>query len=96
LFEPDRRNAKRQMCCPKKACRAALKAARQRRWLEQPRNRDYFRGAEHLERVRAWRRGWRPMRYKTLMAGKPLMPLKIPAPRQRVRYKTPCACKARF
>jgi hypothetical protein len=55
LFEPDRRNAKRQMCCPKKACRAALKAARQRRWLEQPRNRDYFRGAEHLERVRAWR-----------------------------------------
>ena len=37
LFQPDWRNAKRQMCCPKKACRAPLKAARQRRWLRPPR-----------------------------------------------------------
>lgn len=55
LFEPDPRNAKRQKCCPKSACRAALKAARQRRWLERPENRDYFRGTEHVERVRVWR-----------------------------------------
>jgi hypothetical protein len=55
LFEPDARNAKRQKCCPKEACRAALKAARQRRWLEKPHNRDYFRGPVHVERVRAWR-----------------------------------------
>lgn len=55
LFEPDPRNAKRQKCCAKPACRAALKAARQRRWLEKPENQDYFRGPEHIERVRVWR-----------------------------------------
>ena len=55
LFEPDPRNAKRQKCCAKQGCRAALKAARQRRWLEKPQNRDYFRGPEHIERVRVWR-----------------------------------------
>ena len=66
LFEPDRRNAKRQKCCGKSSCRAALKGARQRRWLERPENRDYFHGAAHVERVRVWRaahpgywrRGW--------------------------------------
>jgi hypothetical protein len=55
LFEPDPRNAKRQKCCPRNACRAALKAMRQQRWLEKPQNRDYFRGTEHIERVRLWR-----------------------------------------
>lgn len=55
LFEPDPRNTKRQKCCAKPACRAALKAARQQRWLEKPQNRDYFRGPEHIERVRLWR-----------------------------------------
>jgi hypothetical protein len=55
LFEPDPRNAKRQKCCAKPACRTALKAARQRRWLEKPQNQDYFRGPEHIERVRVWR-----------------------------------------
>ena len=56
LFEPDPRNTKRQKCCPKQTCRAALKAVRQRRWLEKSENQDYFRGPEHIERVRAWRR----------------------------------------
>ena len=55
LFEPDPRSAKRQKCCAKPACRAALKAARQRRWLGKPENQDYFRGPEHIERVRVWR-----------------------------------------
>jgi hypothetical protein len=55
LFEADVRNLGRQKCCGKSACRAALKAARQRRWLERPENRAYFRGAVHVERVRAWR-----------------------------------------
>ncbi len=41
-LEPDLRNAKRQKCWGKPACRAAPKAARQRRWLDQPQNRDYF------------------------------------------------------
>jgi hypothetical protein len=55
LFEADLRNLGRQKCCGKSACRAVLKAARQRRWLERPENREYFRGAVHVERVRAWR-----------------------------------------
>jgi hypothetical protein len=48
-------NRGRQKYCPKRACRAAGKAARQRCWLGKPENRDYFRGPEHVERVRMWR-----------------------------------------
>lgn len=55
LFTADPRNRKRQRYCPKPACKAAGKAARQRRWLAQPRNRDYFCGPEHVQRVREWR-----------------------------------------
>ena len=63
LFEPDVRNRGRQKYCSKQPCRRAGKAARQRRWLHKPENRDYFRGPEHVERVRVWRaahpRYWR-------------------------------------
>jgi hypothetical protein len=55
IFTADARNRGRQKYCPKRPCRAAGKAARQRRWLEQPGNRDYFSGPEHVERVREWR-----------------------------------------
>ena len=55
LFTADARNRKRQKYCAKRTCRAAGKAQRQRRWLAQPRNRDYFRGPEHVQRVREWR-----------------------------------------
>jgi hypothetical protein len=54
-FTVDVRNRGRQKYCPKRQCRAAGKAARQRRWLGKPENRDYFRGPVHVERVRAWR-----------------------------------------
>src|SRR5580658_4475608 len=54
-FTVDVRNRGRQKYCAKKACRAAGKAARQRRWLDQPANQNYFRGPVHVERVRAWR-----------------------------------------
>ena len=54
-FVPDVRNRGRQKYCPKHGCRAAAKAARQRRWREQPQNQDYFRGAWNVERVRQWR-----------------------------------------
>jgi len=37
------------------ACRQASKAASQRRWLAKPQNRDYFKGAENVARVKAWR-----------------------------------------
>lgn len=55
IFMVDARNRGRQKYCPKRACRASGKAARQRRWLGKPENRDYFSGPEHVERVRSWR-----------------------------------------
>lgn len=55
FFIPDHRACRRQKYCGKNDCRKASKAASQRRWLSKPENRDYFRGAEHVERVRRWR-----------------------------------------
>lgn len=55
IFTVDRRNRGRQKYCPMGGCRAAGKAARQRRWLDKPDNQNYFSGPEHVERVRAWR-----------------------------------------
>ncbi len=55
LFRPDPRNRRHQRFCSKPDCRRASKAESQRRWLSKPANRDYFRGPEHVERVRAWR-----------------------------------------
>lgn len=55
LFRPDPRNLRHQRFCSKSSCRGASKAESQRRWLAKPDNRDYFRGPENVERVRAWR-----------------------------------------
>jgi hypothetical protein len=44
IFTAEARNRGRQKYCTKSACRLAAKAARQRRWREQPQNHDYFRG----------------------------------------------------
>src|ERR1035441_4484460 len=55
IFTVDVRNRGRQKYCAKRPCRAAGKAARQRRWLGKPGNQDYFSGPEHVERGRTWR-----------------------------------------
>lgn len=55
ILPADVRNRGRQKYCPKGACRAAGKAARQRRWLGKSENQGYFSGPEHVERVRVWR-----------------------------------------
>jgi hypothetical protein len=55
LFRPDPRNVRHQRYCCQAACRQASKAASQRRWLSQPENQDYFRGAENVARVQRWR-----------------------------------------
>ena len=55
LFVPDYRNRERQKYCSTPACQAASKRARQLRWLSKPENRDHFRGAENVQRVREWR-----------------------------------------
>jgi len=55
FFRPDPRNVTRQKYCSTPGCRKASKAASQRRWLDKPENRDYFRGPENVRRVREWR-----------------------------------------
>jgi hypothetical protein len=56
LFYPDARNATRQQYCSKPGCKRASKKASQKRWLQKPENKNYFRGYENLERVRRWRK----------------------------------------
>ena len=69
IFRVDAHNRGLQKYCPKKACRAAGKAARQRRWLDKPENQDYFRRSVHVDQVRAWRADhpgyWRAHRRET-------------------------------
>ena len=55
LYHPDRRNLWHQKYCSKAECQQARKRKNQRRWLSKPENRNYFKGPEHTERVRAWR-----------------------------------------
>lgn len=55
FFVPDARQRERQRYCAQPQCRLASKAVSQRRWLERAENRDYFRGPDNVERVRAWR-----------------------------------------
>ena len=55
LFRPDPRNLRHQRFCSQPPCRRASKAFSQARWLAKADNRDYFRGPENVERVRAWR-----------------------------------------
>ncbi len=66
FFDPDPRSAGRQRYCSQPECRKASKANSQRRWQQQPPNRDYFKGPTHVERVRQWRKdnpgSWRRQR----------------------------------
>ncbi len=55
LLRPDPRNRHHQRYCSQSDCRHASKAASQRRWLDKPENRDYFRGPEQVARVERWR-----------------------------------------
>ncbi len=55
FFRPDPRQRERQRFCVVPVCQAASKAASQARWLAKPENRDYFCGAENVQRVREWR-----------------------------------------
>jgi len=55
LFYPDSRNAKRQKFCRTFECRKASKRQSQRKWLNKPQNKDYFKGPENILRVQQWR-----------------------------------------
>jgi hypothetical protein len=55
FFKPDPRSKGRQKYCSTLSCQKASKAARQKKWLSQPQNQNYFKGPENIERVRRWR-----------------------------------------
>lgn len=56
FFIPDPRNAGRQQFCSRDECRKASRKASQRKWLNKPANRDYFRCSENTKRVQEWRK----------------------------------------
>lgn len=56
LFTPDPRLKGKQEFCSEPDCRCASKAHAQRKWLNKPKNREYFFGREHVERVQDWRK----------------------------------------
>ena len=56
FFIPDACNRAKQRYCEKPDCRQESKAASQRAWSSKPANADYFKGADNIERTRAWRR----------------------------------------
>lgn len=68
-FEPDPRSRYHQKFCSKPACRKASKALSQQRWLGKRDNRNYWKGVEQVERVRAWRkrnpRYWKQSNYSS-------------------------------
>ena len=53
IFIPDHRNRKWQKFCSRPECKQASKTSSQKRWLAK--NPDYFKGAEHVQRVQEWR-----------------------------------------
>ncbi|HRF13223.1 MAG TPA: hypothetical protein PLR37_14090 [Candidatus Accumulibacter phosphatis] len=54
-FVADARNARHQKYCSAPACRQESQAASRRTLLAKTENLDYFRGAENVARVKAWR-----------------------------------------
>lgn len=72
LFIPDHRNRDRQTYCKKVKCRKASKAASQKKWLDKPENKDYFRGPVNVKRVQQWRKQnpgyWKPKQSNTAIA----------------------------
>ena len=56
LFAPNPRNIDSQKYCFRSECRKASKRCSQKKWLNKPENRNYFRGPAHVERVQEWRK----------------------------------------
>ena len=77
LFVPDHRNRDRQKYCEQPACRKVSKAVSQKKWLNKPENRDYFRGPENAQRVCEWRNQnpgyWKSKRSQEIALQDPLI-----------------------
>ena len=65
FFKPNPRSKGRQKFCSIPECRKASKAASQKKWLQKPQNKNYFRGSENIQRVQQWR-SKNPGYWKTL------------------------------
>jgi hypothetical protein len=72
LFHRHPRTRTQQRFCSATACRAASKKASQQRWLRKPENQDYFRGAQHVSRMQAWREKHREYGRKDPLTAEPL------------------------
>ena len=72
LFHRHPRTRTQQKYCSAPTCRAASKKASQQRWLRKPENQDYFCGAQHVNRVRAWREKSAQYRRESPLSGRPL------------------------
>jgi hypothetical protein len=55
LFIPDHRNRKTQIYCGREPCQKISKTISQKKWLNKPENKDYFRGHDNVKRVQEWR-----------------------------------------
>ena len=55
FFKPDPRSKGRQTFCSLSDCQHASKKASQKKWLQKPQNKNYFRGPENVQRVQLWR-----------------------------------------
>lgn len=55
FFKPNPRAQERQNFCSHPECRKASKWISQKKWLDKPENRDYFRGSDNVQRVQIWR-----------------------------------------
>jgi hypothetical protein len=86
FFIPDPRNRHHQQYCGEPECRRASKAASQRRWQRRPENADYFRGADNVARVQAWRKAhpgyWKRSKRKRSVALQDLSNAQASPPQQ--------------
>ena len=55
-FAPNPKAAFHQRFCSRKRCQKARKRASYQRWLDQPGNSEYWRGAANVVRVQEWRK----------------------------------------
>ncbi len=95
LFTPDHRNRRHQRYCAASPCRRASHAASQAAWLARAENVGYFRGPEHVARVRAWRAahpGYSRRRSRAAAAlQEPLLAQVVEAAEQSAVCATPAA-----
>ena len=86
FFQAEPRNRHHQCYCGRPECRRASKAASQLRWQRRPENADYFRGAENVARVQAWRKAhpgyWKRSKRKRSVALQDLLNAQPSPPQQ--------------